>query len=1196
MDPQQRILLETVYEALEAGGHTLESLRGSDTAVYAGTMTADYNDTLTRDHNTMPNYFATGTNRAIISNRVSYFFDWHGPSMTIDTACSSSLIALHQGVRTLRANESRVAVACGTQVLLNPEMYIGESKLKMLSPNGRSRMWDADADGYARGEGVAAVVLKRLSDAIADGDHIECIVRETGANQDGFSNGLTVPNSDAQAALIRQTSLKPTAQGTQAGDPREAAAIHDCFGRHITSSEYPLYVGSIKTIIGHLEGCAGLAGVLKASGMIQAGLVAPNMLFETLNPKIEPFYKGLHVPTKLSAWPALEEGVPRRVSVNSFGFGGTNSHAILESYTPPTSPASSGPSLTPFVFSAATEGSLIAQLRAFSDHLKIHHDTINISDLAWTLHSRRSQLSTKAAFSALTIEQLASKIDKKLAEVQQNPATVVGLRAAAKAIPRLLGVFTGQGAQWPSMGAYLIRESEFVQKRIQDLETSLSTLPPADRPTWSLREEMLAGADVSRIAEAALSQPLCTAVQVVLIDLLRAAGITFAAVVGHSSGEIAAAYAADFISARDAIRLAYYRGLYARLAGNEATGQKGAMLAVGTSWEDAEDFINLPSFKGLLAIAAHNSPASVTLSGDADAVVRAQKVFDENKKFARALKVDTAYHSHHMFPCGEAYVKALQACDIRINRERSKACSWFSSVTGSVEPMEPIDELQDVYWRDNMTNTVLFSDAVKNAVASDEQINLAVEVGPHPALKGPALQNVSDVRTAPLPYTGLLNRGKNDIESFAEGLGFVWTNLPQLVDFQSFVKAVAAQESNPPKLVTGLPAYQWNHGRSHWSESRISRKMRTRKQPHHEILGFLSTDSNAQELRWLNVLKSSEVSWLAGHQLQGLTVFPAAGYIAMALEASRHVAGNSPVKLFELYDLAIPRALTFEEKDNSGVETLVTLTGVKYFPDQTATAHFACYSVPVLSKGSDQDMELMASGTVKIVFGIQDVEALTRLPSDDHNMVDVDPDRFYSAIAELGYHYSGPFKTLAETKRRLNRSSALIDSYPYTDADVSDYLVHPTTLDVAFQASILAYSAPGDGRLTSLFVPTGMKAIRVNPEVCASLPTSGSKVPVIAALDPESEGFTASIDLLSEDALNGMIHVEDIVLKPFAPATAADDIVMFTKTEFGFALPDGTAAENLASMVSQITHRYPHARILEICKISLAEFDTPRIS
>ena len=205
MDPQQRLLLETVYEALEAGGHPLEALRGSDTAVYAGTMTADYEDTLTRDLNTVPNYYATGTSRAIISNRVSYFFDWHGPSMTTDTACSSSLVAVDQGVLALRNGLSRVALACGSQVHLGPEMYIGESKLNMLSPTGRSRMWDADADGYARGEGMAAIVMKRLSDAIADGDHIDCLIRETGVNQDGFSNGLTVPNSDAQALLIRQT-------------------------------------------------------------------------------------------------------------------------------------------------------------------------------------------------------------------------------------------------------------------------------------------------------------------------------------------------------------------------------------------------------------------------------------------------------------------------------------------------------------------------------------------------------------------------------------------------------------------------------------------------------------------------------------------------------------------------------------------------------------------------------------------------------------------------------------------------------------------------------------------------------------------------------------------------------------------------------------------------------------------------------
>lgn len=257
--------------------------------------------------------------------------------MTIDTACSSSMIAVHQGVQALRNGESRVAVACGTQVILGHEMYIVESKLKMLSPTGRSRMWDAEADGYARGEGVAAIVLKRLSHAIADGDHIECLIRETGANQDGFSNGITVPNTEAQTALIRQTYARAGLDieknpndrpqffeahgtGTQAGDPKEAAAIHEAFGQHIhPTSSTPLYVGSIKTVVGHLEGAAGIAGLLKGSSSIQKGLIPPNLLFNHLNPRVEPYYQGLHVPTSLEIWPELPEGVPRRVSVNSFG-------------------------------------------------------------------------------------------------------------------------------------------------------------------------------------------------------------------------------------------------------------------------------------------------------------------------------------------------------------------------------------------------------------------------------------------------------------------------------------------------------------------------------------------------------------------------------------------------------------------------------------------------------------------------------------------------------------------------------------------------------------------------------------------------------------------------------------------------------------------------------------------------------------
>lgn len=832
-----------------------------------------------------------------------------------------------------------------------------------------------------------------------------------------------------------------------------------------------------------------------------------------------------------------------------------------------------------------SEGSLAAELQAYSEHLKKTENHINPRDLAWTLQSRRSQLPIKVTFSALTIDGLASKIDEKLALIKSNP-TALGIRSAKSVTEaRVLGIFTGQGAQWAAMGAQLIRSSAFVRKRIQDLNEFLATLPVGDRPKWQLQDEMLAGADTSRIAEAELSQPLCTALQIVLVDLLKTAGITFSAVVGHSSGEIGAAYAAGFLSDCDAMRVAYYRGLYAPLAGS-SSGQKGAMLAVGTDRKDAEDLINLRTFKGRLALAAVNSAASVTLSGDADAISHAKKVFDEEKKFARLLRVDTAYHSHHMIPCGKAYIKALRACGVRVKgeQERNTTCSWFSSVFPSEQPTQSGEELQDVYWRDNMTNTVLFHDAVKNAVASDPQLTFALEVGPHPALQGPATQNIADARPTPVPYSGLLSRGKNDVESFSAALGFVWTHVgSQGVDFQSYEKAVCSlggEESSEPKLVTGLPAYQWNHGRTHWLESRRSRKTRVRTQAFHELLGVPCPDSIARELRWTNLLKVSEIPWLEGHQLQGQTVFPAAGYVAMAMEATRSLAADKSVELFELHNLSIPRAITFEDDPNYAVETLITLTAVNT-QNRVMTADFSCYSCPSL--GTDQEMELMASGSVKIVLGTPDVAALSSTPLEVSDMSEVDADRFYASLLKLGYGYSGKFRTMSSLKRRFNQSSVLVATYPYTDADPTMYLVHPTWLDVAFQASMLAYSAPGDEHLWSLHVPTSIRSIRINPELCLALPASESQVRVCSTL-ADSEAFSASIDLFSEGEQDAMIQVEDLEIKPFAPATALDDRRLFSYTKYDVATPDGPSIVQgiypskdeveLASVCERISYHY----------------------
>jgi hybrid polyketide synthase / nonribosomal peptide synthetase ACE1 len=655
-------------------------------------------------------------------------------------------------------------------------MFIAESNLNMLSPTGKSRMWDADADGYARGEGVACVIMKRLSDAVADGDHIECLIRETGINQDGRTPGITMPSSSAQAALIRQTyakaGLDPCKKadrcqyfeahgtGTKVGDPREAGAIYEAFFDDLDYEEASdpdnlLHVGSIKTVIGHTEGTAGIAGLLKASLAVQNRTIPPNMLFNSLNPDIEPFYDHLKIPTAPIEWPSLENGTPRRASVNSFGFGGTNAHAIIEHYEPQdVAPKSSTSEVAiPFVFSATSEKSLTAQIKTHLEYL-MDNPQINLTSVASTL-AKRSAFNFRTSFSGTSIQTLCEKMNQKVQD-KDSQNTAIGTRAITKA-RGILGVFTGQGAQWAAMGRELILSSLAAEAIIDDLERSLANLPAADRPTWSLKKEILALAPESRIAEGLMSQPLCTALQIVLVDLLRTAGITFEAVVGHSSGEIGAAYAAGYIAASDAIRIAYYRGLYAKLA-KGPNGEDGSMLAVGTSFEDANDLCQLRKLRGKLQVAASNSSASVTLSGNLDAAEVAVDILQDEGKFVRQLKVDTAYHSRHMEPCGDTYVNALKACDIELLTPPDEGCRWYSSVFAGRRMDDECEELKDVYWRDNMLKPVFFAQALAEALEDGDLPALVVEVGPHPALKGPATRKYMRLKffTTPMSSSCIL--------------------------------------------------------------------------------------------------------------------------------------------------------------------------------------------------------------------------------------------------------------------------------------------------------------------------------------------------------------------------------------------------------------------------------------------------------
>nr|A0A4P8WAE5.1 RecName: Full=Polyketide synthase-nonribosomal peptide synthetase pyiS; Short=PKS-NRPS pyiS; AltName: Full=Pyrichalasin H biosynthesis cluster protein A; AltName: Full=Pyrichalasin H synthase [Pyricularia grisea]QCS37521.1 PyiS [Pyricularia grisea] len=1191
VDPQQRLLLETVYESLEAAGLSMKEMQGSDTAVYVGVMSADFTDMIGRDPETFPTYFATGTARSILSNRLSFFFDWRGPSMTIDTACSSSLIEPRTGANKPDCAEQ----VAGSNLILGSEQYIAESKLQMLSPTGRSRMWDADADGYARGEGVAAIVLKKLSQAIADGDHIECIIRETGANQDGRTPGITMPSATAQEALIRTTYKKAGLDiskrsdrpqffeahgtGTPAGDPIEARAVSNAFfgpRSHFspTSPDDTLFVGSIKTVVGHTEGTAGLAAVIKASLALQAGVVPPNMHLSKLNPKIEPFYGNVQILSEARQWPKLAEGGVRRVSVNSFGFGGANCHAILEAYEPESTldrrryNKRTGKCFTPFLFSAATENALAAQLDKYRAHVACGNASApgDLKKLSLTLSNRRSALPWRAVVPASnSVERLIENLDQCNDFTNETSASSLGTR------PRILGIFTGQGAQWPRMGAALIESSPAAAKILARLDESLRLLPIRDRPTWSLREKILEGAESSSVAMAFISQPVCAAVQIMLVDMLRAAGIEFSGVLGHSSGEISAAYAAGYLSSEDAIRAAYYRGFHMK----SLTQKKGAMIAVGTSYDDAKELCDLPAFEGRVCVAASNSPFSVTLSGDADAIDEVKALMDEEKKFNRLLQVDRAYHSHHMKACAAAYMASLQQCGVRTltRTAASSRCQWVSSVyvRHSAE-LAAEGGLEAKYWASNLTMPVMFTEALQKLLGDckdGKAYDLAIEVGPHPALKGPAVQTMSEfLGGQSIPYTGVLSRGKDDVESFSTTLGYIWRTLGEgAVDFLGYSRFMNEEQGEATITpLNGLPTYPWDHHRKFWHESRLSRAYRFNKDPVNELLGRQILDGAPDQLRWRNVLKRNELDWLDGHQVQRQTVFPFMGYVSACVEAAMKIRGDANVQSIELQNFKVGQAVAFND-DDSWIEILVVLDSIKESKvkgTKTISAHFAFHSS---SNNETVDMTTHAGCDVLVTYGdsISDLLPPPEIQADDeYFMLGVESDRFYNVLDDIGLGYTGPFRALSGLQRKLGKATGRIKNPASSKLWRKPLLVHPAMLDAGIQSIMLAYCYPGDTMMRSIYLPTGIRRLIINPEHCQTF--AGEETDVLfqssASVD-DPQGLSGDVSIYAPGGLScKAIQVEGLQTQPLFNPTEANDLNIFTELVWGVDRPDAKEIVN----------------------------------
>lgn len=806
--------------------------------------------------------------------------------------------------------------------------------------------------------------------------------------------------------------------------------------------------------------------------------------------------------------------------------------------------------MLPFVFSAVSERVIGAVLKHYVEYLE-SNPHVDLTDFAWSLLHRRSVFTYRVILWAPTIDDLRSKIKQELkVRRESKPSTIVSRPNIGP--KKIVGVFTGQGAQWPQMGLDLVVASLKARGWFNDLQSSLDTLPEEYRPKFSLLGELSASKETSRLHEAAISQPLCTAIQIVLVNLLDALGISFAAVVGHSSGEICAAYAAGLLTASDAIRIAYLRGWVASSAGSP-NKQPGAMVATGLSMNEAIALCAEEPYAGRVAVAASNSPASITLSGDADAIQEIEQALKSEEKFARLLRVDTAYHSHHMHSCSDKYLRALEACNIKLGTLTST--QWYSSVYGG-QNMNDLHHSEGTsltanYWKDNMVSPVLFSQALTAAVTTSSNVipDMIVEVGPHPALKGPSLQTLSglDIPASDIHYVGLSNRGTSGIESFAGAIGSFWAYLdPDAIDSAQYASTYSEQ-SRYPQFVRDLPTYPFDHSQGYWYETRMTKSRLCHSNPQHMLLGSLALGTTDGEWRWRNYLRQQEIEWLDGHQVQSQTVFPATGYIAMALEAANLIsaAKGQQLQLVQIHQLDLDHAISFTN-DSKGVETLFRLEETRSESDMLLANFSICAS-------SGDTLRTCASGKVTIEWGEPDANILPSKQATAPALKAVDIDEFYSSLAKLGYGYGGQFRGIVSMARKKDVSDGMLEN------PASSLLLHPAIMDAGLQTLFAALGEPGDGQLSTLHVPTHIQTTTINPALCGFLSEvneTGHTIAFNSAITKFGQaGLQGDISLFSPNG-SGIIQLEGVQVSPLMAPTAADDQPMFSEAAWGPLLPN----------------------------------------
>ncbi|KAM4058844.1 acyl transferase domain-containing protein [Hirsutella rhossiliensis] len=765
MDPQQRQLLEVTWECIESAGET--DARGRAVGCYVGVFGEDWLDLDSKDPQATDRYHVSSTGQFTLANRLSYENDWRGPSMTIQTACSSSLVGLHEASQALLAGECSSAVVAGVNLILSPFMTIGMSDSKVLSPSGVCRTFDEAADGYGRGEGVTVIYIKRLADAIKANDPIraESLIRRA-YQRAGIQD-------------ISQTAFfECHGTGTRVGDVIEASAIAKLLTEAGTGAG--TVIGSVKPNVGHTEGASGITAVIKSVLCLEHDTIPPNIYFKTPNPKIPFKEANLLVPTEPMRFP---RGKSKRVSINCFGVGGSNAHVIIDSATHFSSLPQTGHLERPT--STFCDGSRLLLLsakdpaaldRRLDDLVKYTETRLNVlDDLAYSLCCRRQHFSHRAFAIGHPNRPLAKSEFRKLSVRPIDP----------------IWVFTGQGSQWAAMGKQLLERSKQFREDIQSLDKFLQELP--DAPVWRIQAELSKTATDARIHETDIAQPLCTALAIGLVNQLRRWGLKPSAVVGHSSGEIAAGYASGAISARSAIVLAYYRGIVVK-----PQEGKGGMISVGMGWQEIMPYLE---GAGHVAVACKNSPSSTVLSGDPGELgLVYNRIKDQQAEVVcRKLRLSVAYHSYQISTSAADFERVISS-HIRHNTEMVPLYSTVS-LAKITEPTA----LDAAYWGRGMASTVQFSEAVQTILQDGNQSRAFLEIGPHSALSGPLRQIFERHKAAPgrnPVYVPTLTRNDPDLQSqLLSALGSL-----HCLGVPMDLLSVTGMGS----VLPDLPAYPWN--------------------------------------------------------------------------------------------------------------------------------------------------------------------------------------------------------------------------------------------------------------------------------------------------------------------------------------------------------------------------------------------------